>query len=741
MTMKFNSGRRHFLQLTAAGGGALVLGLQLTGCTPAAGPDAAGRFAPNAWIRIDPDGTVTLLVARSEMGQGVMTALPMLLAEELEVDLERVTVAFAPADRVYDNPMMFIQATGGSTSVMTSWEPLREAGAAAREMLRAAAAARWQVPVAECRAQAGQIHHDASGRQAGYGELATEAAAQPVPRKVALKSPAQFRLIGHEQRRLDAHDKVTGRAGFGMDVRLPDLLVACIARPPVFGARLLHLEDAAARAVPGVREVFVIASGVAVLAEGYWAARQGRDTLAITWDPPPAPAADSTTVAAQLRGLLAHPGLRVRQDGSPLEVIDQAPRTLESIYEVPLLAHATMEPMNATAWIHEGRCELWVPTQNQGGARDTAAALAGLTVADVVVHTTQLGGGFGRRVANDFVAEAVACALKTPHPVKVVWTREDDTGHDFYRPPVSHRLTAGLDQAGAPIAWLHRVAGPSIIAQALPDLAPAALPNRAPRQIKNAVAQGMALATGMIPDFVGFEGARENPYAIPNLRVEFATLRPYGVPLGFWRSVGHSHAAFAVESFIDELAVQRGEDPVVFRRRLLVEHPRHLAVLDRVAQACGWGTPLPPGHGRGVALHESFGSIVGQVAEVSVNADGQVQVHRVVIAVDCGQVVNPLTLRAQMEGGMAYGLSAALFGAITIQDGAVTQGNFDSYRVLRMNEMPRVEVHLIDSGEAPGGVGEPATPPIAPAVCNAIHHATGTRIRRLPIDPAALRAA
>ena len=733
--------RRQFLQLTAATGGALVLGLQLAGCGPQPTVDAQGRFAPNAWIRIDPDDTVTLLVGHSEMGQGVLTALPMLIAEELEVDLAAVTVAFAPADRAYDNPMMFIQATGGSTSVMTSWEPLRQAGAAAREMLRAAAAMRWQVPVTECRAVAGAIHHDASGRSARYGALAADAARQPMPHKVALKAPEQFRLIGHDQPRLDALEKVTGRAQFGIDVDLPDLLTACIARPPAFGARLQEFDATAALAVPGVREVFAIPAGVAVLADGYRAARTGRDALVIQWAPPPAPAADSQEVSAALRALVSRPGLRVRQDGAPLEVLAQAPQTLEAHYEVPLLAHATMEPMNATAWVHDGRCEVWAPTQNQGGARDTAAALTGLPVADVTVHTTHLGGGFGRRVANDFIAEAVSCALKTPHPVKVVWTREDDTRNDFYRPPVLHHLTAGLDGDGAPLAWQHRVAGPSIIAQAAPDLTPAALPNRAPRLVKNAVARGVALATGMIPDFVGFEGARENPYAIPNLRVEFATLRPYAVPLGFWRSVGHSHSAFAVESFIDELAAQGGEDPVAFRRRLLGNHPRHLAVLERVAQAGDWGTPLPPRQGRGIALHASFGSIVGEVAEVAVAPDGQVRVQRVVIAIDCGQVVNPLTVRAQMEGGMAYGLSAALFGAITMRDGAVAEGNFDGYRVLRMNEMPRVEVHIVDSGAAPGGVGEPGTPPIAPAVCNAIFAATGVRIRRLPIDPALLKSA
>jgi CO/xanthine dehydrogenase Mo-binding subunit len=741
MSASIDLDRRHFLQLTAATGGALVLGLQLTGCGPESAVDAQGRFAPNAWIRIDPDDTVTLLVGRSEMGQGVLTALPMLIAEELEVDLAAVTVAFAPADRAYDNPAMFIQATGGSTSVMTSWEPLRQAGATAREMLRAAAAVRWQVPATECRAEAGAIHHDASGRQARYGELAADAARQPMPRKVALKAPDRFRLIGRDQPRLDAREKVTGRAGFGMDVHLPDLLIACIARPPAFGARLQHFDATAAQAVPGVRAVFAIPAGVAVLADGYWAARTGRDALVIQWAPPPVPAADSHEVSAALRALVARPGLRVRQDGDPLEVLAQAPQTLEAHYEVPLLAHATMEPMNATAWVHDGRCEVWAPTQNQGGARDTAAALTGLTVADVTVHTTHLGGGFGRRVANDFIAEAVACALETPHPVKVIWTREDDTRHDFYRPPVLHHLTAGLDGNGEPLAWQHRVAGPSIIAQAAPDLTPAALPNRAPRLVKNTVARGVALATGMIPDFVGFEGARENPYAIPNLRVEFATLRPYAVPLGFWRSVGHSHSAFAVESFIDELAAQRAEDPVSFRRRLLARHPRHLAVLEGVAQAGDWGTPLPPRQGRGIALHESFGSIVGEVAEVAVAPDGAVRVQRVVIAVDCGQVVNPLTVRAQMEGGMAYGLGAALFGAITIRDGGVAEGNFDGYRVLRMNEMPRVEVHIVASGEAPGGVGEPGTPPIAPAVCNAIFAATGVRIRRLPIDPALLKSA
>ncbi|MDY6942161.1 MAG: xanthine dehydrogenase family protein molybdopterin-binding subunit [Pseudomonadota bacterium] len=740
MSEFFDPARRRFLKVSAVATGALLVGFKLQGCAPSSETqDEAGRFAPNAWIRIATDGTTTLLIGRSEMGQGVKTALPMLLAEELEVGLAQVRVEFAPASRDYDNPMMFIQATGGSTSVPTAWEPLREAGATARTMLISAAASRWSVPPLECRAERGRVIHEPTGQSVGYGDLATEAAGQALPRRVRLKSPSEFKLIGQPTRRVDALDQVTGRAQFGMDVSVPGMLVATIERPPAFGARLKSFDDTAARAMAGVRDVFEVDHGVAVVAETYWQAKKARAALKVSWDLGPSANQSSEDVFRAYRELAQGSGLRARQDGHPLQALREAADVIEAVYELPYLAHATMEPMNATAHVQADRCDVWVPTQNQGGTQDVAAALTGLPLESVFVHTTHLGGGFGRRVATDFVEDAVQVSMRTKSPVKVIWSREDDTRHDYYRPAMLHRMQGAVDRQGRLSAWVHRVVGPSILAQAVPELVPAAAPNWTPRVVKRGISSVAGAIAGIVPDIAGFEGAREVPYQMDNLRVEFATHRDDFVPLGFWRSVGHSHSAFAVESFADEMAHRLGQDPLEFRRERLTEHPRHLRVLNLAAEKSGWGQPLPAGHGRGIAVHHSFGSYVAEVAEVSVSGAGQVKVHRVVIAIDCGQVVNPLTVRAQMEGGMAYGLSAVLKSQITIRNGGVEQGNFDTYQVLRMPDMPRVEVHIVDSREPPSGVGEPGTPPIAPAVCNAIFAATGKRIRRLPIDAAQLR--
>ncbi|MDY6814194.1 MAG: xanthine dehydrogenase family protein molybdopterin-binding subunit [Pseudomonadota bacterium] len=725
--------RRRFLQVAAGAGGALTLGISLSGCDTPPTSDAEGRFVPNAFLRIGRDGRITLLVARSEMGQGVMTALPMLIAEELEVDLDQVRVEFAPADRAYDNPMMFIQATGGSTSVATSWTPLRQAGASARQMLLAAAARQWDVPADACYAERGVVVHPASGRRALYGELAGAAAAEPIPREVALKSASSFRLIGTSQRRLDAPGKVDGSAIFGIDVRRPDMLIAVLARPPAFGATLARLDSAAAEAMPGVHAVRAITNGVAVIADSYWQARQAAAVLTLEWTPGPNAGLDSERVRRRHQALADERGLRIRSEGDARGRLQATGERLQADYEVPFLAHATMEPMNATAEVRAESCTIWAPTQNQGGTRDVAAAITGLPLAQVQVHTTHLGGGFGRRVATDFIADAVECSQAVGRPVQVIWSREDDMRHDWYRPAMYHRLQAALDGQGQPEAWYHRVVGPSIVAQALPDLAPAALPDWFPRIGKELLNGGLAMVGGIVPDLAGFEGAREVPYAIADLRVEYRMDRETTVPLGFWRSVGHSHTAFAVESFIDELAHRAGEDPVAFRRRLLAAHPRHLQVLERAAAEAGWDAPAPPGRARGVAVHHSFESYVAQVAEVSVAQDGTIRVHRVVCAVDCGQVVNPLTVRAQMSGGIVFGLGAVLKHAITLRDGGVVEGNFDTYPLIRMNEAPTIEVHIIDSDEAPTGVGEPGVPPIAPAVANAVFAATGRRLRRLPL--------
>ncbi|HYW03488.1 MAG TPA: xanthine dehydrogenase family protein molybdopterin-binding subunit [Gammaproteobacteria bacterium] len=735
--------RRHFLKVSAVAGGLMLVGFSLDGCAgdSASTATANGGFAPNAWIRIAPDDGVTIIVAHSEMGQGVMTALPMLVAEELEVDLDKVDVEFAPAQRAYDNPALGLQATGGSTSVRTSWLPLREAGATARAMLITAAARHWKVDADGLRARSGRVFNPATGDSLAYRDLAAAAARLPVPEKVRLKEPGDFRLIGTPYPRVDVPSKVDGSAVFGLDIHVPGLLIATVERGPGFGAAVRSFNADAAMQVAGVRHVVQITTGVAVVADSFWQAQQGRRALSIRWDQPNA-GRDSAGIAARYRRLAQQQGAQVRDVGDAPHVLDTAAQVLDVSYQVPFLAHATMEPMNATAHVRADGCDVWVPTQNQGGSQDVAVAITGLPYARVRVHTTQLGGGFGRRSELDFVAEAVQLSQRVGAPVKVIWTREDDTRHDFYRPAMRHRLRAGLDASGRAVAWMHRVVGPSISARAMPAFVPAVLPHWVPRVIKRMASGTAGLVTEHRVDNAAVEGARDVPYAYPNIRVEYVMDEDAFVPVGFWRSVGHSHTAFAVESFVDELAHRAGEDPVAYRRHLLRGHPRRLGVLDLAARKAGWGASLAPRHYQGVAVHECFGSYVAEVAEVSVSGKGKLTVHRVVCAVDCGHVVNPDTIRAQVESAVVYGLSAAILpgSEITIEDGRAKQDNFDSYQVLRMDQMPRVDTWIVQSNAAPGGVGEIATPPIAPAVANAVFAATGKRVRSLPIRPEALTA-
>jgi isoquinoline 1-oxidoreductase beta subunit len=666
-------------------------------------------FAPNAWVRIAPDGTVTIVVAQAEMGQGVHTSLPMLVAEELDVDLSTVKLEVAPAnDALYANPAIGFQATGGSTAVRAFYEPLRKAGAAAREMLVTAAAADWGVPAHECTTAQGVVQHAASGRSAPYGALAARAAALPVPGNPKLKDPASFRLVGKPVHRTDTRDKVNGRAVFGLDVQVPGMLTAVVARCPVFGGRAKGFDAAAAKGVKGVREVLAIRSGVAVVADGFWPARQGREALRITWDEGANAKASSAGIRQLFRRAASRAGIVARNEGNAARALAGAARKVEAVYEVPFLAHATMEPMNCTAHVRADRAEVWVGTQAPTLAQKVVAGVTGLKPESVAVHTTLLGGGFGRRFEMDMVAEAAEVSKAVGAPVKVVYTREDDTRHDFYRPATYNVFRAGLDRQGRPIAWTHRVVGPSIFARAAPQWLD---------------------KTGL--DSTSVEGAANLPYAIPNLRVDWVR-HDTAVPVGFWRSVGGSQNAFITESFVDELAHAARQDPFEFRRRLLEHHPRHRAVLELAAEKAGWGAPLPAGRARGIAVHESFGSYVAEVAEVSV-AEGRVRVHRVVCAVDCGTVVNPDTVVAQMESGIVYGLTAALHGAITLERGRVQQSNFHDYPLLRLNEMPLVETHILPSTAAPGGVGEPGVPPAAPAVTNAVFALTGKRVRSLPI--------
>ena len=714
--------RRDFLRAGVAAGAGLTLAVSLQGCREAGPSSGAAAFAPDAWIRISADDVVTVVVDRSEMGQGVCTALPMLVAEELDADWSTIRYQFAPANAAYNNPLSLGQVTGGSTSVRAAYRPLREAAAKARVMLIGAAAAQWGIPARGCSTANGEVLAP-DGRRVRYGAVASAAAAQPVPQRVSLKLPGEFRLIGHSVPRLDTLEKVTGGAGFGIDAGPEGVLTALIARCPVFGGSLRSFDAAAALTIPGVRRVVRVSSGVAVVADGYWAAHRGRDALKLEWNEGALAALDDATVSARLEELSQQEGALARRTGQGASAT--AARTLEAVYRVPYLAHATMEPMNCTADMRRGRVTLWVPTQIQsiprvmgGGCRGVAAGMAGIPMPEVTVHTTHLGGGFGRRAETDFVAEACEVSKAVGAPVKVIWSREDDIRHDQYRPAARHALRAGLDSDGAPVFWAHHVVTPSIIAKFIPGWVPR-FATRLAGPLKGGV------------DTSAVEGAADLPYAFPNLEVRY-TRADLGVPVGFWRSVGHSHNAFAVECFLDEVAAMARRDPVDFRRQLLTAAPRHLAVLNLAAAQAGWGSP-PPGRSLGVAVHESFGSFIAQVAEVSVEG-GSVRVHRVVCAIDCGVVINPDIVSAQMEGGIVFGLTAALKGKVTLQKGRVKQSNFHDYPLLTMREMPRIEVHIVPSTLEPGGVGEPGTPPIAPAVVNAVFAATGKRVRTLPID-------
>jgi isoquinoline 1-oxidoreductase beta subunit len=719
MSVIINLSRRNFLKRSALAGGGLVLGFYLPLNSGAAYAKRSQRvFQPNAFIRVARDGTVTLVINKSEMGQGVYTSLPMLIAEELECDWKSIRLEPAPVDPAYNHAQWGIQGTGGSTSVLSEWERLSKAGAAAREMLIAAATKTWKASPDTCRAEKGRVIHR-SGKALRYGELADKAAEMPIPKEVKIKSPEQYKIIGRAMPRLDSPSKVSGKAEFGLDVKLPGMLTAVIARPPVFGGKVVRFNADKAKAVSGVQQVAETPRGVAVIASGFWAAQQGREALEIVWDDGPWGRLSTAGMREEFGKLAQTPGVPSRKEGDPEQALAKAARRLSAEYEVPYLAHAAMEPLNCTVDLKTDSCDIWTGTQFQTIDRNSAAAAAGLRPEHVRIHTTYLGGGFGRRAnpQSDFVVEAVEVAKAAKKPVKVVWTREDDTRGGYYRPMWYDRITAGLDADGNPVAWAHTIVGQSIMAGTAFEA-----------MIKDGV------------DPASVEGAREIPYRIPNILVDLHSPK-IGVPVQWWRSVGHSHTAFVVEGFIDELAHAAGKDAFEFRRGLLSDKPRHRGVLELAAQRAGWTKPLQAGHSRGIAVHESFGSFIAQVAEVSVSPEGKVRVHRVVCAVDCGRTVNPDIIAAQMESGIVFGLSAALYGAITLKEGRVEQSNFDDYPLLRISEMPRVEVHIVPSREEPGGVGEPGVPPIAPAVANAIFAATGKRIRRLPIRAEELKKA
>ncbi|MFC5461264.1 xanthine dehydrogenase family protein molybdopterin-binding subunit [Massilia niabensis] len=724
--------RRRFMQLGATSGGALLFGFSLFGCNKegdrkdappekAVGQasthhsDTPAGLARDAFIRIDRAGVVTLVIHKVEMGQGTFTSMPMLLAEELGADLSKVKLEQAPANNeLYADPLLGGQVTGGSTSVRGAWKPLREAGAMVRSVLVAAAAEQWNVDADELQVVAGTVRHGESGRSAHFGQLVDAASKMDLPKNVKLKNPKQFVLIGKSVKRLDSAAKVNGEAQFGIDARLPNMGIAAVAASPVTGGKLVGVDEAKAMAVKGVRQVLRLEGAVAVVADHFWAAKQGLAAAAPRWDDGANGKVSLAGIVGDMMKVSEGSGALAKNAGDALKALEaEGGRKVEAIYEMPFLAHATMEPINCTVDLRADGCDLWVGTQVPALAQGAAAKVAGIPVEKVKVHNYYIGGGFGRRLEVDYVIQAVAFAKLAKGPIKFVWTREEDIQHDMFRPYYVDRLAARLDDKGRPAAWFHRTTGSSIMSRF------------APPAVKN----------GVDPDAV--EGAADLQYTLPNMRVEYVRHEPPGVPTAFWRGVGPTHNVFVVESFIDELAQAAKQDPVVFRRALLDKSPRTLAVLNLAAQKAGWGKPLAPVAGRkvgrGVSAQFAFGSYMAQVAEVSVGPDGDVRLHRVVCAVDCGQPVNPDTIAAQIEGGIIFGATAALWNEITINRGRVQQTNFGDYRMMRINEAPVVEVHIVNSTDEPGGIGEPGTSGIAPALTNAVFAATGKRIRKLPI--------
>jgi len=721
------SARREFLKsASAASIAALTIGFEWAGtarralAAGSAGASDAG-FVPNAFLRIGADDSVTVISKHLEMGQGAYTGLATIVAEELDADWQRIRLESAPADASrYANLVFGMQGTGGSSSMANSWVQLREAGAKARAMLVGAAAKQWHVAASELRVEKGVVLHPASGRRASFGSLVHAARSMPVPDRVQLKDPRDFSLIGHEVPRVDVPAKCDGTARFTLDVTMPGMLVALLKRPPRFGATVQRVDDAAARAVPGVVRVVQVPRGVAVIATGFWAAKRGRDALVVTWDETHAEKRGSAELLQEYRQLADRPSQSARAQGDAARALREAARGLSASYVFPYLAHAPMEPLDAVVKLTPQSCEIWAGDQFQTIDQANAAKTAGLSPQQVSIHTLYAGGSFGRRANawSDYIVEAVSIAKAhgaDGTPIKLQWTREDDVTGGLYRPMYFHKLEAALDAGHRLSGWKHVIVGQSIMA---------------------GTPLAASIKDGIDPTSV--EGAANLPYKIPNVSVNLATTQ-VGIPVLWWRVVGSSHTVFAVESFVDEIAHAVGEDAFEFRRKLLADEPRMKAVLELAADRAGWNSgPLPKGRGRGIAVAEAFKSFVAQVAEVSVDAGGQVRVDRVVCAVDCGTPINPDVIRAQMEGGIGFGLSAALYGAITLKDGQVEQSNFNSYRVLRIDEMPKVEVYIVPSSAPPTGVGEPGVAPIGPAVANAIFAATGRRVREFPLTKAAV---
>jgi len=711
MTSTLN--RRSFLQVSAAAGGGLLVGACLPSWTGTDLVNAAGSFEPNVWIKVNADDTVRIMLTMLEMGQGVMTSMPMLVAEELDFDWSRIKTEWAGADPKYGNPNFGgQQLTAGSNSVRGMWKVLRESGATARVMLVQAAAQTWGVPENSCTTDKGEVIHQASGRRLKYGALVDKAAALPVPSGVTLKDPKNFKVLGNSLARLDVPEKVNGSAVFGIDVKLPGLLTAKVVRCPVFGGKVAGFNADKAKAVPGVKNVVQITNGVAVVADNYWSASRGAQALEVTWDEGRLAKLTSADILAKYRELAQQPGKVARNDGNADSTIASS-KSFERTFEAPFLAHATMEPMNCTADVRADGCDVYVPTQGQTPSHQAAVAASGLPADKVKVHVTYMGGGFGRRGEADFVMDAVETSKAIGKPVKVIWSREDDMQHDYYRPVSYARMWGAVDGSGKPTVFKQHIVQQSLM-----------------KRIGGLPPNGV--------DFISVDGSANLPYDIPNIRVEYTEHDP-GIPFGFWRSVGASFQGFVVEAFIDEMAAAAGKDPFQFRRDLLGKSPRHKAVLELAAEKAEWGKPLAAGRARGIAVMDAFGSYLAQVTEVSVDARGAVRVHRIVCTVDTGWVINPDTIKAQMEGGIVYGLTAALRGEITIKNGRVEQRHFGDYQMLRHNEMPVIEVYIVPSTEMPGGIGEPSTALAAGSLVNAVAAATGRRIYSLPIKADQLR--
>jgi isoquinoline 1-oxidoreductase subunit beta len=702
--------RREFFGMTASA--VFVYGFQLPTNTAKAQSNAA-PFAPNAFIRIDEQGVVTLISPQVEMGQGVYTSLAMIVAEELDADWNRVRVEHAPAnEKLYVNPLIGVQATGNSNSIRGFWKPLRQAGATTRACLVEAAARSWKVPAAECRTDEGKVIHDRTSRALDYGALIADAAAITPPQDVPLKDAAKFRLIGRPLKRLDTPDKTNGRAKYGIDARPPGVKIATLTKSPVLGGKVASIDDRRARAVAGVRQVVVLDDLVAVVADHMWAAKQGLAALDVTWNDGPNGDVSTDVIWSRLRAASKRDGAVAKEVGRVGEILGKGD-VVTAEYELPLLAHATLEPLNCTVHITPTSAQAWTGTQALARAQAAVAKAANLPAAQVTVHNHVIGGGFGRRLDVDMVYDAARIAKQVAGPVKVVWTREEDIRHDYFR-PVYHTILSARLEGGRITGWKHKISGSAVVARYLPP----------------------GFRNNVDPD--GVDAAADLPYDIPNYRVEFNREEPPGINTAFWRGVGPNNNVFAIESFIDELARGAGQDPIAFRRAHLDQVPRLQMALDLVKQKSGWGTPLPARCGRGVSAQSAFGTFIATVVECAVSDAGEIELRRVTTAVDTGQPVNPDTIVAQLQGGLTFGLTAALYGEITLKNGRVEQSNFHDYQLLRINQAPPIDVHLIRNGEAPGGIGETGTTSVVPALRNAIYAATGVALRRMPIDPTLL---